>query len=320
MSPYSTIILSILGVCYTADAFTTSTFSTKSPTALHLFDSNTNVGGEEKAVPSRRSFLEQWVVATAGTVATLTSNGDMALSDDNRPDSLDIDNFLRTGQEAFPMGVSGQAGKSRPVTGVYLRDGSDVSRDARTGNVLAEIVLGEKANLSAVLVSFQSPWSLAKGTVFDVECRDAKTGDGAFLAVTESIPSNKGLSDLPSSFFLDQLFSATGRFSFYGPPTDIKMRKSTMIGSDKRLIEFTFSNLSQSTQAEIPRSGMLIATVPESSSNQAVMLVGSANTNRWKSKGMDVAVRQTMDSFSAVTSKSTMKVRAKMPESSIDFD
>ena len=34
------------------------------------------------------------------------------------PDSFDVDSYLRTGYVANPMGVSGQAGKSRPETGV----------------------------------------------------------------------------------------------------------------------------------------------------------------------------------------------------------
>jgi len=224
-------------------------------------------------------------------------------------ESLDIDNFLRTGMEAQPMGVSGQAGKSRPETGVFLRDGTSVSRDSRSGNVLAEIVLGKKTDLSAVLVSFASPWPLAKGTVFDVECRDAKSGDGAFLAVTGKV-DDKDINDLPTSFFLDQLFAPTGRFSFYGSPTNIKVKKSTVDGN-KRIIEFSFSNLSQSTNAEIPRNAMLIATIP-SGVDQAVMLIGSASASRWKNKGIDATIRKTIDSFNASPSpKTSLKVRAQ---------
>ena len=50
----------------------------------------------------------------------------------------------------------------------------------------AEILTGAKTNPSAVLVSFESKWKLETGPVFDVETRDFKTGDGAFLAVTKS--------------------------------------------------------------------------------------------------------------------------------------
>lgn len=35
--------------------------------------------------------------------------------------AIDVDDFLQTGVVANPMGVSGQAGKPRPVTGVVLR-------------------------------------------------------------------------------------------------------------------------------------------------------------------------------------------------------
>lgn len=97
-------------------------------------------------------------------------------------DSLDVGNFLRTGMDSGGnMGVSSQAGKSRPQTGVILRDGSDVRQD-KSGNVFAELLTGTKANPSAVLVSFSSPWKLETGPVFDIETRDGKTGDGAFVA------------------------------------------------------------------------------------------------------------------------------------------
>jgi hypothetical protein len=251
-------------------------------------------------------------------LSSISSNVQPALAAaDSKPDSLDIDNFLRTGQEAFPMGVSSQAGKSKPVTGVYLRDGTIPSRDSRTGDVLSEIVLGNKADLSAVLVSFKSPWPLAKGTVFDVECRDAKTGDGAFLSVTEHTNTND-ITQIPQSFFIEQLFAPTGRFSFYGSPTNLKIKKSEIVDGNKRVITFTFANLSQSTNAEIPRTAMMVASIPEGM-DQAVMLVGSSLTSRWNSKGMDSAIRGTIDSFNASPSpKTSMRVRAKMPDYSLE--
>jgi hypothetical protein len=251
----------------------------------------------------RKQFLNVGL-GLAFSVSFQPANG----AESNRPESLDIDSFLRTGQEAFPMGVSSQAGKSKPVTGIFLRDGTDVLRDSRTGNVLAEIVLGDKSDLSAVLVSFSSPWQLATGDVFDVECRDSKTGDGAFLSVTEST-NIQNIQDIPTSFFLENLFAPTGRFSFYGSPTNVKVKKSEMQG-DKRVIEFSFANLSQSTNAEIPRTALMVATKP-TSVNQAIMLVGSATTNRWK-KGAEKDIRETIASFNASLSPKTLfKVRAK---------
>jgi hypothetical protein len=214
------------------------------------------------------------------------------------------------------MGVSSQAGKSRPQTGVVLRDGSDVDQD-RNGNVLAEILVGTKADPKAVIVSFSSPWPLARGPVFDVETRDSKTGEGAFLAVTKSL-GGQSIESLPSSFLLDRLFSPTGRFSFYGAPTDVNVKSSRMDGNS-RIMELSFSNLSQSTNAEIPRKAILKAVVPEESDN-AVMLVASASVSRWK-KGAEQAARETVESFRATAApKSKLKLRAKdRGTGSIDF-
>ena len=145
--------------------------------------------------------------------------------------------------------------------------------------------------------------------MFDVECRDASTGDGVFLSVTSNT-KGKDIFELPSSFFLDQLFAPTGRFSFYGSPTNVKVKKS-FVENGKRIIEFSFSNLSQSTQAEIPRNAMLVASLP-TGMEQAVVLAGSATATRWRTKGSESAIRKTIDSFNASPSpKTSMKVRAK---------
>lgn len=161
---------------------------------------------------------------------------------------------------AMPMGVSGQAGKAKPVTGVVLREGSDVSRDDRSGSVLAEILVGPSSDPTPVLATFSSPWPLAKGGLFDVECRDSKTGDGAFMTVA-SAKGKGSISELPKTFFTESLFSSTGRFSFYGAPTDVKVKKSEVNGP-YRYLEIGFSNLSQSTNAEIvSRSSCLYACI-----------------------------------------------------------
>lgn len=226
---------------------------------------------------------------------------------------FNVDNFLKSGQVAMPMGVSGQAGKSRPETGIIFRDGSEPARDPRTGDVLAEILLNDKDtnDLIAVLVTFSSPWPIATGSVFDLECRDSKTGDGAFLSLSDKA-NGKSIQDLSDSFFLNKLFSPSGRFAFYGPPTDVKVKKSYISG-DSRVIEFSFSILSQSTGAEIPRNGIVVASIP-TGTDQAVMLAGSSSSSRWR-KGSEEDIRKTIESFKAVPSPKTgMKVRAKSKE------
>jgi hypothetical protein len=193
------------------------------------------------------------------------------------------------------------------LTGVIFRDGSEVSQD-NTGAVSAEILTGKKEDLKPVLVSFVSPWKVQSGTVFDVECRDPNSGDTAFLAVTRST-AGIPLADLPSSFFLDRLFDKTGRFSLYGAPTDIKVKKSRMEGN-MRIIELGFSNLSQATNAEIPRKAILAAAIPEGTDN-VVMLVGSTTSTRWN-KGGEKTVAGIVDSFRAIPApKSNLKIRPK---------
>ena len=271
-----------------------------------------------KPATSRKEFLHSCVQATAvlSTTTSLVQPTYAEAGADTMAESFDVDSFLRTGMVAQPMGVSGQAGKSRPETGVILRDGSEVFRDPRSGSVLAEIIVKGSAGQEQsgdgvpILASYESPWPLATGTVFDVECRDPATGDGVFLAVTKDT-KGKDLSQLPDSFFVDDLFAKTGRFSFYGQPTDIKVKQGQMVNQDKyRTLDLSFSTLSQSTQAEIPRRARVIATIPEGT-RQAVMLVASASANRWK-KGSEREIASVIDSFRAINAPQTsLKVRGK---------
>lgn len=191
---------------------------------------------------------------------------------------------------------------------MFCREGSDLSQDSQSGGVLAEIIVGTGSDSRAVLANFVAPWPLATGTVFDVECRNARTGDGAFLSVTGST-KGKTIDSLPDSFFLDDLFQPSGRFSFYGQPTDVKVKKSTT-RDNYRQIELSFSNLSQSTQTEIPRNALISATIPEGTTN-AVVLVGSAASIRWR-KGAEQSIRKTVNSFQAIPApKSALKLRPK---------
>ena len=243
-------------------------------------------------------------------------------------DSLGVDEFLRTGIDlGGNMGVSSQAGKSRPQTGVVFRDGTDVLQ-GRGGEVSAEILVGTKARPTSVLVSFVAPYRLEKGSVFDVECRDGKTGDGAFLAVSGPT-GGKSIGELPSSFFLERLFDPTGRFSFYGPPTDVRVRRSVILddvdggggGGDRRMLEVTFSNLSQSTNSEIQRSAVLVATIPRGTDN-AVMLVASSNASRWKRGGGEGRAMEIVGSFRAVPAPKTglrLRPKDRSGGSSLDF-
>jgi len=276
-----------------------------------------NDNGDQNSIIDTPLDRRRLLSTAAASIIALTLPSIASADSAAVQDSLDVNRFLSTGMDGGGnMGVSSQAGKSRPQTGVVFRDGSDVAQD-RSGSVLAEILIGTKAKPVAILASFTSKWKLEKGSVFDVETRDGKTGDGAFLAVSKST-RGKNLEELPSPFFLERLFDPTGRFSFYGPPTDVKVKSSRVEGKN-RYIELSFSSLSQSTNAEIPRKALLVATIPEGSDN-AVMLIGSATANRWK-KGSDKDIQNTIDSFRAVAApKSNLKLRAKDRSNFISFD
>ena len=156
-----------------------------------------------------------------------------------------------------------------------------------------------------------------------MECRDAKTGDGAFLAVTQSVGGKSDVSQLSDSFLLDNLVKRDGRLSFYGPPTDVKIKPSSSQivnhgggganggnGSAYKVMDLSYSIVSQATQTEIPRKARLVVTIP-SGSDQAVMLVASASAGRWN-KGSDKLVASTIESFRAVAAPQTsLKIRGK---------
>lgn len=146
-----------------------------------------------------------------------------------------------------------------------------------------------------------------------MECRDANTGDGAYLAVSSDV-KGKSIGELNNQFFQDQLFSATGRFSFYGQPTDVKITKSQINGNYKTM-DVNFSILSQSTGAEVPRRAKVVATIPEGAS-QAVLLIGSASALRWK-KGADQKIASTIESFQAIPAPQTsLRLKARPSQSS----
>ena len=110
--------------------------------------------------------------------------------------------------------------------------------------------------------------------------------------------------------------SPTGRFSFYGLPTDVKVQSSKMVGGEK-VLDLSFSTVSQATQMEIPRCAHLAATIPEGS-NQAVMLIASSSANHWKKKDTEQGISQAIDSFRAIPApKSSLKARGKEGRSSV---
>jgi hypothetical protein len=113
--------------------------------------------------PSRREIIGR-ITSTAGLLVVGGCTTQPAWSASAVQDSMNVDQFLRSGVDGGGgMGVSSQAGKSRPETGVFLRDGSDVSRNRKTGDLNAEIIVnGSNGEKMAVFISYNSPWPLGK--------------------------------------------------------------------------------------------------------------------------------------------------------------
>ena len=113
--------------------------------------------------PSRREIIGR-IASTAGLLVVGGCTTQPAWSASAVQDSMNVDQFLRSGVDGGGgMGVSSQAGKSRPETGVFLRDGSDVSRNRKTGDLNAEIIVnGNNGEKMAVFISYNSPWPLGK--------------------------------------------------------------------------------------------------------------------------------------------------------------
>jgi hypothetical protein len=138
---------------------------TKAPLSLLLFIvlsplAVTSLAPPQPSCHHGTNTRRTWLVNLGHAAAFLATTPSPGLA----MESLDVDAYLKTGGVSMPMGVSGQGGKMRPTTGVVLRDGSQVARDARNGNVLAELVLQGNKDLVPVLATFSSPWPLGKTT------------------------------------------------------------------------------------------------------------------------------------------------------------
>lgn len=167
----SILICLVLSTNNRVQAFTPSLMNQRCPSTIkkgkqlvYMLQNNNNHHDddivEESTTPSnelpRRDALISSLSTVVGILSTTTTKA-WAEGDDG----FNVDNFLKTGQVAMPMGVSGQAGKSKPQTGIVFRDGSELSREAKSGDVLTEILLDAKSdNPIAVITTFSSPWPL----------------------------------------------------------------------------------------------------------------------------------------------------------------
>ena len=148
------VIVAAVSICRSVDGLSTNPSSSSSSS-------------------SRRHVIES-LLGGLSTAAVVLGGGNI-IDNTNmiaQAGEMDVDSFLQSGGVAMPMGVSGQAGKSKPITNIIFReDGIDISRNAKTGTVIAEILVqkaGTKQeeynddNLMSVITSFSAPYPLGK--------------------------------------------------------------------------------------------------------------------------------------------------------------
>ena len=121
-----------------------------------------------------------------------------------------------------------------------------------------------------------------------------------------TLPSDKGVMAVPASYLTSSVFNTYGRWSTYGPPTDIKVL-SDESRDGVRYLDVVFSVLSQSGPESI-RKGVIAAIQPTGSMD-AVMLLSSATSSRWK-KGAEASARQAAQSFRVTRTRTTQNPRA----------
>jgi hypothetical protein len=236
----------------------------------------------------RRAVLK--AAAACATLPISTIGGSPLAVAGGVPDGMKTSESYTNLQQIAPevtgtLGAGTMSSRSRPSTGIVLLEDVQEAGAKDAPAVSAELVLDGGV---AATVTFQSEpgYPLIRGMFYDVEIKNQKGSDSAFLQVA-SLPSGKGIAEMSDSFFTKKVFSAEGRFGAYGSATDIKVLNSEM--GTRRLIDVTFSALSPGG-TEVPRRALIAAIQPEGATD-AVMLVGSSVLKEWKK--VEPALRKT---------------------------
>ena len=122
---------------------------------------------------------------------------------------------------AFEGGVGG-LGKTKPDTGVVLRDGS-LPIQNKLGIVSAEIISGRG---NPILVEFTTPYPLLPTSTTGLEARDLQQSESAFVQVINKVKPGTSGQALYSRL-VDEVFASKGKYGAYGSPVDIKLSRAS---------------------------------------------------------------------------------------------
>lgn len=195
--------------------------------------------------------------------------------------------------------------KVRATTGVE-RTGTIASPLFKPGQILDELK-GATPGAGPVSIAFSFPaaWSVASGPNLDV--RDVRTSDSAFLIVARMPEGMSSLRDLPDTFFTDALFDPAGKYGAYGGLADgprflssVALELSDSRGGRQpyRRLSIKFSPLTYNQNA-VERRALISATEV---GGAVYILVAGCLATRYK-KAAD-ELRDVQESFRAIGLKS----------------
>jgi hypothetical protein len=202
---------------------------------------------------------------------------------------------------AFEGGVGG-LGKTKPDTGVILREGSAPIQNSK-GFVTAEIV-SDRGN--PILVEFQAPYPLLGTT--SLQARDLQQPESAFVQVigsnTKKPTSNKALNAL----LTDNIFGSQGKFGAYGSPTDVKISPASN-AEDNILYKATFTTYTPG-MLESNRKILLNCQWCDDDSTLVVLVVG---TTAARFKSQEATLTKIASSLVAIDAPKTGLQKSAVP-------
>lgn len=152
--------------------------------------------------------------------------------------------------------------------------------------------VGDPSAVVGVSFSFPPSWTQARGP--NVDLRNIRTSDGAFLLAAALPAGTTSVRSLPDSFFTRALFAPDGKYTAYGSVDDFKVISSRVderAGVDYRTLDIKFAALSFNYNLVERRLLLTAAGVGDS----VFMLAASALANRYETVAADL--RGVCDSF-----------------------
>lgn len=185
---------------------------------------------------------------------------------------------------AFEGGVGG-LGKTKPETGVTLRDGFIPLQNSQgfvTGEILSPV------NGRPILVQFQSPWPLLP-TTSGLEARDLRDPESAFVQV---VTNKKKWTDANSALKVisESVLGQQGKFGAYASPFDIKVKTVT-----DSVVECKFTTYTPSLRES---DRQVLVKQQDVGDNTLVLLVAGTTSLRYPAQRNTFL--KVIDSFEAV--------------------